>query len=213
MQSNSQTTENSALFIATIVATGSIAINAAIPGAIQIESTLGLDAGSGARVIGTFVAGYAIGHFLVGLFAQDISQKSLLLAGLLGFVACSLLMCVATDAKVISWIRGGQGLFASTCPIIGRALVRQLGTSRRAAKKMSGASAIFTWAPVFAPLIAGTLSEEFGWRVVYFALASYGAVGFVWVLSHTRIPICNGWWSYKSATANSHVRGFDQKSG
>lgn len=183
MQAKSQPPENSALFIATIVATGSTAINAAIPDAAHIESSFGLDAGTGARIVGTFVAGYAIGHILVGLLAQGMSQKSLLLTGLSGFIACSLSIGVAAEPEVVSWIRAGQGLFASTCPIIGRALVRQMGTTRRAAKKMSGASAIFTWAPVFVPLIAGAISEKFGWRGVYFALATYGGIGLVWVLS------------------------------
>lgn len=66
MPAKSQPAENSALFIATIVATGSIAINAAIPDAAHIESSFGLDAGTGARIVGTFVAGYAIGHILAG---------------------------------------------------------------------------------------------------------------------------------------------------
>lgn len=182
MQSSSQTPESSTLFVATIVATGSIAINAAIPGAVHLESSFGLDAGAGARIIGTFVTGYALGHILVGLLAQDVSQKSLLLVGLLGFIACSLFIGIAPEPDVVGWMRAGQGLCASTCPIIGRALVRQMGTSRRAAKRMSGASAIFAWAPVFAPLIASALSEEFGWRSVYFALAAYGGIGLIWVL-------------------------------
>ena len=183
MQSSSQTPESSALFVATIVATGSIAINAAIPGAVFLESSFGLDAGAGARIVGTFVTGYALGHILVGLLAQDVSQKSLLLVGLLGFIACSLFIGIAPEPDVVGWMRAGQGLCASTCPIIGRALVRQMGTSRRAAKRMSGASAIFTWAPVFAPLIAGALADGLGWRSIYFALAAYGSIGLIWVLS------------------------------
>ena len=173
--------ESSALFIALVVATGSIAINAGIPGAVDIEAAFELVSGSGSRIVGTFVSGYALGHILVGLLSQSISQRTLLIIGLLGFVACSVLISLSTNANGLAWFRGAQGLFASTCPIIGRALVRQMGTTQRAAKRMSSASAIFTWAPVIAPLIAGALAKAFGWQSVYMMLAAYGTVGALWV--------------------------------
>ena len=47
---------------------------------------------------------------------------------------------------------------------------------------IGGASAIFTWAPVAAPLFASQLAESFGWRSVYFAMAAYGGLGATCVL-------------------------------
>ena len=54
---------------------------------------------------------------------------------------------------------------------------------------IGGASAIVTWAPVAAPLFVGQLTESFGWRSVYFAMAAYGGLGATCVLltpSHPR---------------------------
>ena len=171
----------SALFVATIVATGSIAINAAIPGAPDIDRAFDLTHGTATGMVGVFVVGYAIGHVLVGLFVHALPQKSVLLFGLLGFIACSLLLSIIDDRTAFVWLRGSQGLFASACPIIGRALVRQLGNSRLAAKRMSAASAIFTWAPVVAPVLAASVADQFGWRAVYLLLAVYAALGAAWV--------------------------------
>lgn len=174
--------QNSALFIATIVATGSIAVNAAIPGAPDIEAALDLLPGDAARIIAVFVIGYAIGHVAVGLFGSAMPQKMLLLGGLAGFAICSVLIAFAMDETTFAWLRGLQGVFASVCPVIGRALVRQIGATRQAAKRMSGASAIFTWAPVVAPLLAAGIADEFSWRGVYVALAAYAGIGALWVL-------------------------------
>lgn len=172
-----------ALFVATITATGSIAISAAIPGAVEADAEFGLARGAGAAVVGTFASGYALGHIVVGLYADERSKRRILIGGLVGFMLASIVTGFATDPSALAWLRATQGFFASVCPIIGRSLVRQLGTNRQAAKRMSSASALFAWAPVAAPLAAAWIGAMFGWRSVYFALAAYAAVGLTWVLA------------------------------
>ena len=132
-------------------------------------------------LVGTFVTGYAIGHLLVGLLAYSRIQRSLLLVGLLGFSLTSVLIGVAHEPQVVGWLRALQGLCASVCPIIGRSLVRRIGTGKSAETKMSSAASIFAWAPVVAPIAAGAISDSFGWRAIYVALALYGVLSAFWV--------------------------------
>ena len=169
----------SALFVAVVVATGSIAINAVIPGAQALATEVGLPSTS---LVGTFVAGYAVGHFLVGVFADGHLWRKLLAVGLIGFSVASLLIGMADQPETITLLRMLQGLCASVCPVIGRSLVRQIGTGKIAERKMSSAASIFAWAPVVAPIAASAISDSYGWRAIYVSLAAYGAAGAVWVL-------------------------------
>ncbi len=169
----------SLFFVALVVATGSIGTNGAIPSAVGIEAEFQLMKGVGANIIGVFAFGYAIGHFAIGLTADHIDRKKLLSLSLAGFSIASLIAGLAQSQDMLLVSRFVQGLFASACPIIGRSIIRNAGTFEESAKTMSSASAIFAWAPVIAPVIAGILADSIGWRTVYFALSTYGICAFL----------------------------------
>ena len=163
------------LFTALVIAIASIGTNAAIPTVPGMEADLGLSSGTGARIVSAFAFGYAIGHLVLGLIADRANQRTLLIICFVGFILASLLPTAVDNQSTIIWARLAQGLFASAGPVIGRSIIRASGDFDIAARKMSSASAVFTWAPVIAPALAGALASAYGWRSVYLFLAAYGA--------------------------------------
>lgn len=163
------------LFVALVIAVASIGTNAAIPTAPGMEADLDPNSGTGAKIVGIFAFGYAIGHLVLGLIADRTDQRHLLILCLAGFCVASLVPATVDHPSAIIWARLLQGLFASAGPVIGRSVIRASGDFDIAARKMSSASAVFTWAPVIAPALAGVLANAYGWRSVYLFLAAYGA--------------------------------------
>jgi DHA1 family bicyclomycin/chloramphenicol resistance-like MFS transporter len=186
------------LFIAWVIGTASIGTNAAIPTADRIEAELNLGAGAGAQIVGAFALGYAIGHLLIGVIADRSDQKRLLSLSIAGFIGASIAASFTDSQAGLLIARFAQGLFASGGPIVGRTVVRAIGQYEDAARKMSATSALFTWAPVLAPMLAGALLMRFDWQSVYLALALYGLLGLILTL---RAP--GAWFPQKQGTATS----------
>jgi predicted MFS family arabinose efflux permease len=186
------------LFIACVIGTASIGTNAAIPTADRIETELNLGAGAGAQIVGAFALGYAIGHLLIGIVADRSDQKRLLSLSIAGFIVASIAATFADSQYGLLIARFAQGLFASGGPIVGRSVVRAIGKYEDAARKMSSTSALFTWAPVLAPMLAGVLLMRFDWRSVYLALALYGVLGLILTV---RAPA--SWFQQSSDAATS----------
>lgn len=173
------------LIIAIIVATGSIAINGALANSVDIELAFDLGAGTGARIVGYFVFGYAIGHFAVGGFAHQVNQKRLLLLSAIGFCFASVFCANASSIFDFAMGRVIQGFCLAPAPIIGRAVIRNMGHNKSSAKTMSSASAIFMWTPVLVPFLTEFLVHQWGWRSTYFFFATYGLIVAVVII---RIP-------------------------
>jgi|GEM_PF-6381856 len=163
------------LFIALIVAMASFSINGALPSATGIEAEFAMTQVAEA-LSSSFVFGYALGHLIIGLIGDQLPRKKLLLFFLAGFTLTSLLITQATSGESLLALRFCQGVFVSVAPIIGRSLAWQGHDAQKSAKKLSMATAIFTWAPVFAPMIAAALIEQSNWRASFYLFAVYGTM-------------------------------------
>ena len=160
--------------IALIVGTASLVINGAIPTTEYLAEQFGA-ATTPQLVSAAFAAGYGVGHLLIGVLAPYFSPRVLLGTGLAAFIIVSLVSTQVQSAEVFLLMRFAQGVFVSPCPIVGRSLAWRQGHVDASAKTLSAASGIFTWFPVFAPIIAVAIIADFGWQGVFVVFALYGA--------------------------------------
>ena len=171
-EDNSMTGPHPAM-IALIVSIGAISINAPLVGAPALQSEFGLPNGAAARVLASFGFGYGIGHLAIGVLATRIEWRVLLAVSLFGYVLSTVFVASASSIDVFQYSRVAQGIFAAAAPIVGRALVSRVTNELRATKLFSGAFALFAWAPVLAPLIAGYLVDAYSWRAIFIGLLAY----------------------------------------
>src|SRR5690606_35767599 len=82
-------------------------------------------------------------------------------------------------APTIGWVLAGralQGLGGAVGPVIGRAMVRDVSSGPALAKNMAVASGVFSFGPIFAPLLGvGIGAVTGGWRGVFVVMALLAA--------------------------------------
>nr|WP_070959331.1 MFS transporter [Hyphomonas sp. Mor2] len=176
------------LMIAIIVGAASFSLNGAVP----ISDALGEEMvfSDAARSISTaFIFGYGVGHLLVGATISPNAARLALIAGITGFVFASAGAALSTETQQILAFRFLQGLFISVCPVLGRLLAWRESATEASAKTLSLATSIFTWIPVFAPLLVVAMLQLHGWRAGYVLIGAYGLAALIVALQIQNLPI------------------------
>lgn len=123
---------------------------------------------------------------LYGRLSDLFGRRPLLLAGLVVFIAGSVVGGLATDMGVLIGARTIQGLGAGGMIILVQAVVADAVPARERAFYLSAVGAVFAVAAVLGPVLGGWLTEGPGWRWAFWVNLPVGALalGAVAVLLH-----------------------------
>jgi len=96
-------------------------------------------------------------------------------------------MCVfAPTFEILIAVRAFMGASAGGSRVIAVSAARDLYSGREMAKVMSLVMIVFMGAPIVAPFIGQMMLKIMDWRGIFWGLAIFGVLMFVWVL--TRLP-------------------------
>jgi len=130
-------------------------------------------------VLTSYIVAAAIATPLSGWLADRLGRRNLLLIGVAGFTAASLLCGLATSLPMMVGFRILQGVFGATLAPLAQAIMMDL-TPR---EKMGQSMAIFGLgimvAPIVGPTLGGVLTENFDWRWVFLVNLPVGILAFV----------------------------------
>lgn len=149
---------------------------AALP---ALQQSLRTTASAAQLTLTACIAGMAVGQILLGPITDARGRRRITLAAVLVFLATSVVCALATDATLMIAARALQGVACGAAACIGRAMVTDTWTGRRAAAKFGTLSAINLVGPVAGPVLGGVLELAGGWRSVFWFLAALGAATFV----------------------------------
>ena len=113
-------------------------------------------------IISAYLLGLASSMPLVGFLSDKVGRRPVLLAGLVLFIAASII-CSTTDSlnSLIFW-RVLQGVGASVGSVMARAMIRDTNNASETARSLSRVTAIMGISPMIAPVIGGIGYQIFG---------------------------------------------------
>jgi MFS transporter, DHA1 family, multidrug resistance protein len=165
-----------AVVLGALTAVGPLAIDMYLPGLPTIGREFGVDAAATQASVASYFAGVAVGQAFYGPLSDAVGRKPALYFGLLVFILSSIGCAWADSVNTLVVFRFLQALGGCAPIVIPRAIVRDYFDQVASIRMLSMLMLVMGLAPILAPLIGGQLLVNFGWRSVFWVLASYAVV-------------------------------------
>jgi DHA1 family bicyclomycin/chloramphenicol resistance-like MFS transporter len=167
-----------------LTAVGPLAIDMYLPGLPTIGREFGVDAAATQVSVASYFAGVAVGQAFYGPLSDAVGRKPALYFGLVVFILSSLGCAWSDNVNTLVAFRFLQALGGCAPIVIPRAIVRDHFDQVGSIRMLSMLMLVMGLAPILAPLIGGQLLVNFGWRSVFWLLATYAAVWLALVAFH-----------------------------
>ncbi len=164
------------VLLSALVAFQAISTDLYLPSLPAITADLGTDIAAVQLTLSLFLVGFGVGQLFWGALSDRFGRRPVLLAGLAAYLASTLACALAPSIGFLVFFRLLQGASACSAVVLGRAVVRDLWAPQEAARMLSYLAAAMALAPMVGPVLGGWLTEFWGWRANFHALALFGAL-------------------------------------
>ena len=164
------------VILGVITAFAPLSIDLYLPALPQISAALGISSMLAQQSLSLFFVGLATGQMFYGPMADRYGRRGPLAAGILLYLAATVVCALAPNIETLLVGRLLQGFGAAAGPVIARAIVRDMFAGRQAAQVMSFVILVMTAAPLVAPIIGGWVTTWLGWRANFWVLGLFGII-------------------------------------
>ncbi|WP_370971718.1 multidrug effflux MFS transporter [Amycolatopsis sp. cg9] len=164
------------LILGGLSAFGPLSIDMYLPALPRMAEDLRAADSTVQLTLSAFIVGLALGQLVLGPLSDALGRRRPLLAGLVLYIAGSVLCAVSPDAWLLVGARFVQSLGAAAGIVIARATVRDLYSGTAMTKFFSTLMLVSGLAPILAPLLGGQLLNWTSWRGVFVVLTAFGAL-------------------------------------
>jgi DHA1 family bicyclomycin/chloramphenicol resistance-like MFS transporter len=165
---------------------GPFSIDAYLPSLPSIAENLHVSVAHVQQTMTAFLLVFAVMSLWHGAISDAYGRRRLTLISLVLFLFASLGCAVAGNMHLLMFFRAMQGATAGTGMIVGRAVVRDLFDGAEAQRLMARVAAIFSIAPIVAPVLGGWFQVWFGWRSTFLFMALLS--GFLFLSCRRMLP-------------------------
>jgi DHA1 family bicyclomycin/chloramphenicol resistance-like MFS transporter len=131
-------------------------------------------------IVSVLFLGLGLGQLICGPIADSVGRRPVILAGLMLFIAGTLLCQWSEQYATLLWGRFLQGVGAASPRIIMIAIIRDRFHGAQMARVMSFVMSIFILVPAIAPLLGQGILLVATWRAIFGVMLMVGLVALVW---------------------------------
>jgi MFS transporter, DHA1 family, multidrug resistance protein len=167
------------------------AIDMYLPAFPQVATALHASTAQVSLSISSYFAGLAAGQLFYGPLLDRFGRKLPLYAGLILFIAASMLCLCSRTVEWLIALRFVQALGGCAAQVAGMAMVRDFFHANETAKIISLLILILSVSPLLAPTVGVFVAVHFGWQWVFIVLSAFVALMLVvsrWVLPEGHKP-------------------------
>lgn len=169
-----------------VSAIGPAATQIFLPALPAIQSGFGVSTGAAQLALSLALLATAVTTLAWGPCSDRAGRRPVMIAGLLLYLAGSLVCAVAPSVGVLVAGRIVQAGGGACGAVLARAIVQDAWGPERAARVLSLVAMAMVVPPMVAPLAGGLLTDSLGWRSTFVAAAAPGLAVLVLVLG--RLP-------------------------
>jgi EmrB/QacA subfamily drug resistance transporter len=127
-------------------------------------------------VFSSYLLSFTVSLPLWGKCSDLWGRKKVILGGIAGFLAASVLCGLAPSMPFLVVSRALQGIAGGAILPVGLAVVGEIYSLEMRAKMQGLFSAVWGIASVAGPLVGGTLTAHVSWRAIFFLMLPFGAI-------------------------------------
>ena len=129
----------------------------------------------------TYMLTSTIAIIIFGKLSDIYGRKHILITGIIIFVISSILCGFSTNIFQLILFRGIQGIGGGILISLPFIIVGEIFSARKRAKYLGIMATVFALADVLGPVLGGVITDNFGWRGVFFVNVPIGimAVGLI----------------------------------
>jgi DHA1 family bicyclomycin/chloramphenicol resistance-like MFS transporter len=172
---------------AMLMATNAVAIDIMLPALPAMGEQFGIARENDRQLIViSYMIGFSISQLVYGPITDRFGRRNVLFISLGCYAIAGVCCILAPNFGLLIAARVFQGASAGGSRVIAVSAARDLYAGRTMAKVMSLAMIVFMAAPILAPSIGQALLQVTDWKGIFWFLAGFGAVMFLWVLTRLR---------------------------
>lgn len=133
-----------------------------------------------------FLVAVALTQLIIGPLSDRFGRRPCVNAGVVLFVAGSVLGALAETTGVLLAARLLEGAGAGSAFALSRAIIRDTASRDEAAGMIASVTMVMVVAPMIAPYLGGHIETWFGWRAIFWFMTGVGVV--VLTLTSLRLP-------------------------
>lgn len=143
-----------------------------VPALPVLVKTFGVDVSAVQLNVSLFMVGLACSQLVTGPLSDKFGRRPVLLAGLIAMTLATIACIFAQTLPQLIGARFFQAVGGGTGMVMSRAIIRDLYPRERVGGMLSLVIGVMMVAQLLSPLIGGLIETSFGWRAIFYAMAT-----------------------------------------
>jgi DHA1 family bicyclomycin/chloramphenicol resistance-like MFS transporter len=174
------------LLLGILVALSALGTDLYVPALPDTAASFGAPVSAAQLTLTTYFLGLALGQLLWGPLSDRYGRRPVLVAALAAMLAITAAAPFMPGIGELAALRLVQGFAMAGGVVVARSIVRDLHSHEQAARLLARMMVVFSFVPILAPISGALLTQNGGWRAIFWTYAAIAAGLLIAVLAGLR---------------------------